>query len=202
MSVFINELIGSLVQVLVFAAVPFIVWAFTARKQESFFSWIGLKPARFEGNAGKTILIMAVTVLAYGAVTSYFVRQFEGEITSAGSTFAGMGVSAIPAVLAYGFIRTALSEELFFRGFLLKWIQAKFGYRAGNTVQALLFGALHGVPFGLVAHNILVMVVLTLLPAMMGYAEGWMNEKHFGGSILPGLLLHGLINTVVGIMSL
>ena len=63
-----NELIGSLVQLLVFSAVPLLVWFFTARKKESFFSWIGLtKPVLKD--PGKTILISALATLLYIGAT-------------------------------------------------------------------------------------------------------------------------------------
>ena len=39
----LNELIGAVVQVLLFALVPLIFWYITSRKETSFFAWIGLK---------------------------------------------------------------------------------------------------------------------------------------------------------------
>ena len=123
-------------------------------------------------------------------------------VTTAGSDFAGKGFIAFPAVLAYGFIRTGLSEEVVFRGFLLKRFAEKFGFVAGNTIQAVLFGLMHGVPFGLATHNIPVAIVMTLLPGAFGWFQGWMNEKRFGGSIVPSWLLHGTINVIVAALSL
>ena len=37
-----GELIGAVIQVLLFALIPFIFWYATAHKKESFFTWIGL----------------------------------------------------------------------------------------------------------------------------------------------------------------
>ncbi len=196
-----NELIGSLVQLLVFSAVPLLVWFFTVRKKESFFSWIGLtKPVLKD--PGKTILISALATLLYIGATVLSLKLLPEGITTAGSQFAGQGASAILSVIFYALIRTALSEEILFRGFLLKRIQAKAGYRTGNMVQALLFGLLHGIPFALVTKSVPVFVLLTLLPGGIGYFEGWLNEKQCGGSIVPGWILHGLVNLLSGILSL
>ena len=150
---FVNELVGALVQLVLFAAVPFIVWLIFARKKCNFFEWIGLKSPKHEGNLLVTILVTVLSVAFYIALTSYITKKYSEGLTTAGSDFAGKGFAAFPAVLAYGFIRTGLSEELLFRGFFLKRIGSKFGFAVGNTVQALLFGLLHGVPFGIATQH-------------------------------------------------
>ena len=113
-----------------------------------------------------------------------------------------MGYGYIPAAFAYGLIRTGLSEEILFRGFILKRIQNKFGFIAGNVIQALAFGLMHGVPFGLATHNIGVTVLLTLLPGALGFYMGWLNEKKFSGSIIPSWLVHSIVNTITTIIAL
>ena len=202
MNGFINELVGAIAQVLVFSLIPFIWWLITARKKESFFSWIGLKRIEHKGSAVITILVSAAVFLAYGLATGFFTGLFSGVITSAGNQFTGMGNSYIPVAIIYGFVRTGLSEEIVFRGFLLKRIANKFGFAAGNTIQALLFGLMHGIPFGLISGNILVAVIFTLLPGCVGFYMGWVNEKKCGGSVIPGWLMHGFTNAIVTCMSL
>lgn len=202
MSIFVNELIGAIGQALLFALIPFIWWLITARKKENFFKWIGLKKIEHEGKVVNTVLITIVAVVVYGGLSILSINLLPEGITTAGSNFAGMGAKAIPAVMAYGFIRTGFAEELLFRGFLLKRFSNKFGFVAGNTIQAILFGLLHGVPFGLATGNVLVTVLLTILPGAFGWFQGWLNEKRCGGSIIPSWLLHGTINTIVAILAL
>lgn len=43
MNLFINILLSSIIQIVFIGIIPFIWWLATKRKQESFFSWIGLK---------------------------------------------------------------------------------------------------------------------------------------------------------------
>jgi membrane protease YdiL (CAAX protease family) len=199
---FVNEFIGALVQLLLFSLIPFIFWLIFGRKKENFFKWIGLKKIKHQGKPWVTLCaIVAATGLYIGITTAVLGFLPEG-VTTAGSDFAGKGFIAFPAVLAYGFIRTGLSEEVVFRGFLLKRFAEKFGFVAGNTIQAVLFGLMHGVPFGLATHNIPVAIVMTLLPGAFGWFQGWMNEKRCGGSIVPSWLLHGTINVIVAALSL
>ena len=94
-----------------------------------------------------------------------------------------------------------LSEDIFVC-FILKCIERKAGFAAGNSVQALLFGLIHGIPFGLATKSIPALVFLILLPGLFGWYQGWLNEKKCGGSIVPGWLLHGCINFVTAALSL
>lgn len=202
MDVFIEELIGALLQLVLFAFIPFIWWLVSAQKREVFLSWIGLKRVQFTGKLRVTLLITLGAIACYGLLTKLVMASVPEGITTAGSNFAGMGIAALPAVFVYGFIRTGLSEEIIFRGFLLKRISGKWGFTAGNIIQALLFGALHGVPFGLATQSIWITLIMTLLPGAFGWFQGWLNEKRAGGSIIPSWLLHGIINTVVAALSL
>lgn len=148
------------------------------------------------------------TGMSYLAAITYCVLSFlcinivSDEITTAGNQFSGMGIIGVPAALAYGYIRTGLSEEIVFRGFLLKRISQKFGFQAGNLIQALLFGLMHGIPFGLATNNMVVTVLLTILPGALGWYQGWLNEKRCGGSIVSSWLLHGTMNFIVTCLSL
>ena len=202
LNLFITELLGAVFQLLIFSVVPFIWWLITARRKESFFRWIGLKKITHEKKVGNTLLITFLASALYCVLTFLCIGFASDEITTAGSQFAGEGVIALPAVAAYAYIRTGLAEEMVFRGFLLKRIKNKFGFGIGNLIQAVLFGLLHGIPFGLAAQNILVTVVLTILPGAFGWYQGWLNEKRCGESIVSSWLLHGTMNFIVTCLSL
>lgn len=198
----INEIIGAIAQVLLFTLIPFIVWLIAARKKMNFFKWIGFKKPTHKGNILLTLIVTLISVLVYGFLSNHVATSFSGEVTTAGSQFSGNGLAAIPAAIAYGFIRTGLSEEIIFRGFILKRLANKIGFVAANIIQSILFGLVHGIPFGIATHNIGVTVILTILPAAMGFIMGYINEKKFSNSIIPSWILHGTINTVVTILSL
>lgn len=199
---FINEFVGALVQLIIFSLIPLIFWLIFARKKQNFFTWIGIKKIKHEGKWWVTVCAILIATGLYIGLTVLSMKFLPEGVTTAGSDFAGKGFAAFPAVLAYGFIRTGLSEEVVFRGFLLKRFSDKFGFIAGNTIQAVLFGLMHGIPFGLATHNIPVTIVLTLLPGAFGWFQGWLNEKRCDGSIIPSWLLHGTINVIVATLSL
>ena len=197
----LNELIGAVVQVLLFALVPLIFWFVTARNKGSFCTWIGLEKPECK-EPWKAVLLTGIVALLYIGAMAMCVRILPEGITTAGSMFAGQGISALPSLFFYAFLRTALSEELLFRGFILKRIQDIKGFSVGNTVQALLFGLMHGIPFGIVTRSISALFLLTLIPGLFGWYEGWLNEKRCGGSIVPGWMVHGCLNLLTGILSL
>ena len=197
----LNELIESVVQVLLFSLIPFLVWFITARKEGSFFGWIGFKKPACKAWQ-KTILLTVVVSLFYICLVTLSAKLLPEGVTTVGSQFAGRGISALPEVIFYAFLRTALSEEIFFRGFILKRVQDRAGFAVGNAAQAVLFGLMHGVPFGLITKSVFSFLLLTLLPGLMGWYQGWLNEKRCGGSIVPSWILHGCINFASGILSL
>ena len=192
----ISMLTGSIIQVAIFAFIPFIWWLITARKKMNFFSWIGLKKIDKE-NRGKTAL-WTVVVAALFLVLSVFILSSLKGVEMATSEFAGLGVKAIPTVLIYAICKTALAEEIVFRGFLLKRIANKFGFAAGNFIQAIIFGVMHGIMF-FSAVDPVKATLITVFTGAIGWAMGFINEKKAGGSLIPGWTIHACANIFSGL---
>lgn len=115
--------------------------------------------------------------------------------------FSGMGIVGLPSALIYAFIKTALSEEILFRGFLLKRLSNKFGFRIGNIVQSILFGLLHGaIFFSLI--NFEKVVLIISFTGLIAWCMGYVNEKKADGSIMPSWIIHGIANTFSAIISM
>lgn len=196
----INLLISALVQVCAFSLVPFIGWLVTGRK-ENFFKWIGLKKPQWNGKTSKVCLSTVCAAVIYSLVMFFVMNQFMAGVETATSQFNGMGLAAIPSVLIYALIQTSLSEEIFFRGFLGKRLINKFGFVVGNSIQAICFGLLHGVPFFMATNNVAVLILVTLLPTAVGFFMGYLNEKMSEGSIIPSWITHGLLNILSALVS-
>lgn len=199
MQMFLNELGSSVLQLMVFSLIPFIWWLCTARKKEGFFAWLGLKKPSGTP-AWKLLLMIIATAAAFLLVTGVLSPYLVGDTETAVSQFDGKGAAAIPTVLVYAVLHTALSEEILFRGFLLKRIAAKFGFMAGNIIQSLLFGLLHGALF-FSSVGPVPAVVITLLTGAVAFVMGWINEKKAGGSILPSWCVHAIANIVTGLIA-
>lgn len=145
MNLVIQKLINSIIQIVLFAMIPFIWWLISGRKEGSFFEWIGLKRVK-NIRQKKTIIWVLITALCFFGLSIFIIRLLK-DTKTATSAFSGAGMAAIPAILIYAVLNTALPEELLFRGFMLKRIANKFGFAAGNLVQSIVFGLMHGVMF-------------------------------------------------------
>ena len=194
MVLFVNKILGSIIQIILFAIIPFIWWMVTARKKQSFTEWIGLKKIDGGKKTLTATILVAVAFLFSGVLTLYAIRGVE----TATSEFAGLGVVAIPAIIVYATFNTAFPEELLFRGFLLKRLANKLGFNIANLIQAFLFGLLHGAmlfSIVVVIKSILIIVFTGAIAWFMGY----INEKNSNGSIIPSWIIHTISNLFSGI---
>ncbi len=194
MILFANKVLSSIIQIILFAIIPFIWWLITARKKQKFTEWIGLK--KIEGGKKTLISVIFVTIafLASGILTLYLIKDIE----TATSEFAGLGAAAIPAIIVYATFNTAFPEELLFRGYLLKRLANKFGFNTANLIQSLLFGLLHGAMFLSLA-GILKAVLIIIFTGGIAWFMGYINEKNSNGSIIPSWIIHTMSNLFSGI---
>lgn len=192
----ISMLTGSIIQVAIFAFIPFIWWLITARKKMNFFKWIGLK--KIDNAKDNKTALWTVVVAALFLVLSVFILSSLKGVEMATSEFAGLGVKVIPTVLIYAICKTALAEEIVFRGFLLKRIANRFGFAAGNLIQAVIFGVMHGIMFFSVTSPVKA-ALITVFTGAIGWAMGFINEKKAGGSLIPGWTIHACANIFSGL---
>ena len=194
MQLFLSKIVSSILQIIIFAIVPFLWWFVTARKQQKFVQWIGLKKPELDKRTVTTIIITTLAFLFLGVLTLYTVKGVE----TATSEFAEVGLKAIPAIVIYAAFNTALPEELLFRGFLLKRIASKQGFYVANLIQSLLFGLLHGVIFISLVGVMKALLIIGLTGAIAWFM-GYVNEKNSNGSIIPSWIIHTVSNLFSGI---
>ena len=191
MSLFLSKLPETIIQVILFSLIPFIWWLITARKETNFFKWIGLRKIE-DAKKNNTIIWTAAVAAAFLAVSFamlYLVRDTE----TATSDYSAKGASAIPAVLLYAIVKTALAEEIIFRGFLLKRISAKFDFTVGNIMQSVLFGIMHGIMF-FSSVGMVKAIIIVAFTGGIGWFMGFINEKKANGSIIPSWYIHSAAN--------
>lgn len=196
MEIAVQKLINSAVQIVLFTLIPFIWWLITARKETGFFKWIGLKGIK-SAKENKTLFWVIGILICFTGLSAYMLYSMRG-IEMATSEFSGLGAAAIPAVLIYAILNTSLPEEIVFRGFLLKRISAKFGFHAGNIVQAVIFGIMHGVMFFSYT-GVVKAIVITLFTGVIGWLMGFVNEKKAEGSLIPSWCIHAVANIFSGL---
>lgn len=191
-----DVLISSIFQVSVFSFIPFIWWLITDRKTQNFFTWIGLEKPIIKGSLKRFILIILTVLVSYSVIMAILMKLLLKDTETATTQFVDKGWSVLVSILIYAIIQTSLSEEILFRGFIGKRFIHHFGFTFGNTIQAILFGLLHGLPFGFVTGRWVVTVVFTLVPGVIGWIEGWINEKYASGSIIPSWSMHAIVNVL------
>lgn len=197
MSLF-NQAISAVVQLALFTLIPFIWYIVCNKKCSGFFHWIGLKkPTVFD----RTLLKFVVFTIAVFSVTSVGILYSLRGVGTATGTFSGMGIAGLPYAIIYAFITTALSEEILFRGFLMKRLSSKFGFPIGNIVQSILFGLLHGVMFCSLINSAKV-VLITAFTGLIAWCMGYANEKKTDGSIIPSWTIHGIANLFSAVISM
>ncbi|NLT30481.1 MAG: CPBP family intramembrane metalloprotease [Propionibacterium sp.] len=188
---FVSQIISALILTVLLLTVPFVWWLCTARKRKGFFGWLGWTRVRTDEPA-RLLLATAVVLVVYIALSVLLIPALSGRTGDV--AFSGLGWAALAPMLLKTIYQTAFLEECFFRGFLLKRVGARFGITTGNIVQGLVFGLMHGVPYVLQGHTLLLGVVLTVFTGSLGYCMGWLNERLAGGSLWPSYLVHVVAN--------
>lgn len=199
MMTLLTQLFTAMIQVLLFATLPFLWWLVFDRKKQNFFSWIGLKPINSADK--KPVFSSAATACVLFTGLSLLLLYLLKGVETATSEFAGLGMSGLPSALIYAFVKTGLSEEIVFRGFVLKRLASKIGFAVANIIQSFLFGLLHGIMFFNFV-NPIIAVAIIIFTGSVAWFMGYINEKKADGSILPSWIIHGLSNTLSSVISL
>lgn len=142
-------------------------------------------------------IVISLVFMTVSILTLYLIKDIE----TATSEFKGLGISALLPALIYAIFNTSLPEEIFFRGFLLKRLSNKFGFRIANVIQSIIFGLLHGIMFFSLV-GVVKAIIIILFTGIVAYAMGYVNEKKSNGSILPSWFIHALSNIFASIIAM
>ena len=197
MTLFMSKLMNGILELLIVSFLPFITWLIWSRKKVGFFDWIGLKKVQTQQKKRLLLTIFGFSLLFL--LFSIIVFAWFDSSKTATAAFSGKGIGALPAILAYAFLGTALPEEIFFRGFLLKRLQGKLGFLGANLVQSLLFGLMHALMFIQLIGDLKAMAIFAFI-SLIAFVLGAINEQQANGSILPSVLTHTLSNTITGLL--
>lgn len=201
MALILSGIITAGVNLLVFSFIPFLWWFFRHRKEDSFFKWLGFIRPRLKSKWWMLLLFAVIYYFFYNFdftqwISPETMEYLEGSGSVSVNAFAGIGAAAILPAFIENFIGNGVAEEILYRGFFCKRFSHKLGCVKGILLQAVLFGLMHnalyllaGLQVGLWYH-----LLMFLFTGMAALLLGWLNEKIFNGSILPGILLHGAGN--------
>lgn len=195
----IDEFISAIFQLVLFTCIPFLVYVIKEKKAKGFLNAIGLKASTRKANA--YALLVVIVLVAPMLILVLANEEFKAILTHADSVTGkirqmGIGLEAFITILIAAILKTALSEEIFFRGFLAKRLIALTNFQIGNSIQAIIFGAIHALLFMSITDNMLFLTVIFVFPTLGAYFKTYINEKMANGSILPGWIAHGTANVV------
>jgi membrane protease YdiL (CAAX protease family) len=200
MTQIVTEFISAILQVIAFSIIPFIFFLVRKDKNESFFQYLGLIKAT-RTSVVYVIGISLIFVLIGIGLT--FVNEGWKQATLSPNSITGkirlMGfsITSVTVLLIIALIKTSFSEEIFFRGFLAKKLIKKFGFKSGNFLQALIFGLVHLLLFGLLTEiTFLPLTIILVFSTLAGWMIGFIKVRYANGSIIPGWVAHGLGNTI------
>jgi membrane protease YdiL (CAAX protease family) len=196
----INEFISAILQVILFTLVPFIFFLFRKNKSLSFFAYIGLTKPTMQS----IIYVIGVALLfvLMGVGLTFINEDIKQAVFLPNSVtgkirLMGFNISSVSVLLIMALIKTSLSEEIFFRGFLAKRLINKLGFKTGNILQAMIFGLIHLLLFWLLTQTTFIpLIIILVFSSFAGWAIGYIKEKYANGSIIPGWVAHGLGNTL------
>jgi membrane protease YdiL (CAAX protease family) len=197
----LQETINTAFQLAVVLIIALVVWLVFARKRASFWAYVGLirpKPSAM-------LWALAAALILVPSTLALFMIPELRNLAAGPNTIAGhmrdQGLSGdvIGQILLVAFIKTSLSEEIFFRGLIAKRLINGLGFVTGNTLHAVLFGAVHMLIFlvpGGPKFDPLIAGAFFLVTGGGGWIMAWLNERVGNGSIAPSWLLHGLSNAI------
>lgn len=189
----VGALVSALLQVGLVLIIAGLAYLIFGRRTGTFGRFVGLQSA-----PARSILIgVALGIGAAAAILSFpgVAEMNAGRGTVTGEA-ARQGVSAdmLAGLAIAALVKTSFSEELLFRGLIGKRLIAWLGFGAGNSVQAVLFGAVHLLLLLVPAATNAVVVFIVAVTGALGWVNGWLNERLGSGSILPGWAAHATAN--------
>lgn len=200
MTELVNELLSTILQIIVFTLIPFIFFLFRKDKRETFFRYIGLyKPT---GRSVLYVLSAAGLFLAASIGMIFIDDSIKQALLSPPSVtgklrLMGLSPESVLVLLTIALFKTSFAEEILFRGFIAKRLINKLGFKPGNFIQAAIFGLIHLLLFWALTKTTVTFLIFSfLLSFLAGWVIGYIKEKYANGSIIPGWIAHALGNVL------
>jgi membrane protease YdiL (CAAX protease family) len=193
-----NAAASALVNVVLFAGLPFLFYALHHRRR-------GRSVAEAAQRAGLRVgepRLLLVSLALAAAVAGYLVfftpslAPFLRE-GSADRDFIGLGLTGTSVTLAllYGVVKTGFAEELLFRGLIAGSLARRLPPLRANLIQALVFLFPHVLVVVLVMQELWALLPVIFLASL---GVGWIRVR--SGSIVGPWMIHASANVTMSLV--
>lgn len=193
-----STIISTFVQLFIFLLIPLTFYLIKNRTLKGFTKDLGLKKIKMKGHIPMILLflllVVATSIFMESYITSNIIENDNVSLVNESAKDYGFTVEGVIVVILLAVVKTGLSEEILFRGFIAKKLIKLLGFNIGNILQGLIFTLIH-LPILLVLGTFNGLVVLLSI-FLTGWIFGFINEKKFDGSILPSIVIHAMSNII------
>ncbi|HDR8196768.1 CPBP family intramembrane glutamic endopeptidase [Bacillus thuringiensis] len=153
-------------------------------------SWSEVGIRSFSIKSWKFILLLTIMLLVGDVIvmvlTSFIGNSYENSKTEAIQQSVNFFTVLIAFVSAA--IISPIYEEIFYRGFLYRWLRTRFGMIGAILLSSLIFTIVHIPTYNAMPVNFL-----------SGIVFAWAYERT--NSIWPSVIIHGLTNGIMVLMT-
>lgn len=207
MQLLLYTIINITISLIILVGVPYAWWYFFHREKTPFFQWIGLiRPQLIYRRRILIVFVMLyifyctfdLTKIIFHDIFSFaWYSEYEAYEKLNQQMRVQTDITNRLPLFFSDFIGNCVAVEIFFRGFLCKRLGSKYGIMKGIIFQAILYGMIQFIYFYIADFQLLqdrllyFMLFLFLLQAIIyGLVNGFLNEKIFNGSIIPGMFVY------------
>ncbi|OHR63447.1 CAAX protease [Bacillus sp. HMSC76G11] len=152
------------------------------------FKEIGL--VSFERGYWKQILLWTLALIVLSTFIMIFMSLMGGTYENAKTESIQQSIS--PLILLIGLLSASvvspIYEELFYRGFIYRFVRNRLGIFPGNMISSSLFTLAHIPTYNTLPVNFL-----------SGLIFAWTYEKT--NSVIPAIIIHGLFNGIAVLLT-
>jgi uncharacterized protein len=193
-----SELIQTVIQIITFTLIPFIVYVIKYRRKYSFLNFLGFTNSN--GLINLYALMIGVIISCFWmflfSMPAFKILVLDPMTVTGKIHLIENKMDKVFLIFIISIFKTALSEEILFRGFIAKRLISKIGYKYGNIVQSLIFAIIHVLIFLLITKSILFLTVSFFVPFVMSYVMCYINEVKNNGSIISSWIIHSISNII------
>jgi len=133
------------------------------------------------------LLITIVSSVIVVILTSFLGNSVENSKTESLQQNINL-LTVLIGIISAGVI-SPIYEEIFYRGFIYRWLRVRLGMNWGILISSLIFTVAHFPTVNAMPVNFI-----------NGIVFAWVYEKT--GSVIPGMIVHGLMNTTAILLTI